>query len=64
MNASNNTRTAIERMKQQADNTYNPALLDCLADQFDMLGQYQEANKCRNKADGIRRTNRQLAEEA
>ena len=50
-------------MKRQADNTCAPDLLESLADQFDVLGQYREGMKCRNKAAAIRRTNQQMAEE-
>jgi hypothetical protein len=63
MNASKNTRTAIEKLRRQADATCNPAFLDTIADQFDLLGQYGEATKLRIKADAIRRASKQPAEE-
>ena len=52
--ASNNTRTAIERLLAQGDRTYCPALLDCIADNLDVLGAVRDAAKFRIKADAIR----------
>ncbi len=63
MNAVRNTRTAREKLIRQGDNTFNPAYLDCIADQLDTLGDPQNASKLRNKADAIRRNMRVQVEE-
>ena len=58
-----NTRTAVEHLVRQGDNSYNPAFLDCIADQLDALGKMRDAAKFRTKADAIRASMSVTAEE-